>query len=58
MTESIPALIILALRLGVPLLILKQPFWGMLAAVLADGFETEAAKIIFPLFGEPLGINF
>lgn len=36
--------IIILLRLLVPLAILKNPFWGMVAAVLADGLDLELWK--------------
>lgn len=41
-----PQLIVTSLRLLVPLYILKNPFWGMVLAVLLDGFDMELMKLI------------
>ena len=50
--------IILIIRLAIPLLILRRPFWGMVAAVLADGADMEFLKLLGPQFDSSFAIDF
>lgn len=51
-------IIVVLIRLLVPLYMLRRPFWGMMAAVLVDGFEMEFLKGLGVIFNHSSAINY
>lgn len=51
-------IIVTAIRIIVPLYILKNPFWGMFASVLVDGADMELTKFLGASFEPGFVINF